>query len=149
MTVLAAMGCGGSARDDLTAARAALAEPDYAAAIEAADAGLAADPDVVTTWGLALAKLEALARSGDGAGALAHLNSLAQRWPDRVPVGQYAATADQLRTAGAKPEAIQVLDAGIQRCPDDAVLVRLIGADDSEGMESAELDMLRSLGYVE
>jgi hypothetical protein len=149
VTAVTALGCGGSAHDDLAAARAALAEPDYPAAIEAADAGLANEPDEVTSWGLSLAKLEALARSGDGAAALAQLNSLAQRWPGRVPVGQYAATADQLRTAGAKPEAIQVLDAGIQRFPDDAVLVRLIGADDSEGMESAELDMLRSLGYVE
>jgi len=145
----AILGCGGSAYDDLAAARQALADPDYPAAIEAAAAGLANDPDEITAWGLELAKLEALARNGDGAAAAAHLNSLAERWPERVPVTQYAATADQLRQAGRKPEAIQVLDAGIQRFPGDAMLVRLIGADDSSGMESAELDMLRSLGYVE
>ena len=149
MTLLAGLACGGSAHDDLASARQALADTDYPAAVEAAAAGLAKGPDEVTEWGLELARLEALARSGDGEAARTHLNSLAERWPDRVPVAQYAATADQLRAAGSKPEAIQILDAGLQRFPDDAVLVRLIGADDSSGMESAELDMLRSLGYVE
>jgi tetratricopeptide (TPR) repeat protein len=149
MIAVFALGCGGSAHDELTAARGALADADYEDALAAANSGLADDPDDTTQWGLELVKLEALARGGDGAGAAAQLNALAERHPNRVPVTQYSATAHQLRAAGRKPEAIEVLDAGVKRFPDEAMLVRLIGAEDSEGMESAELDMLRSLGYVE
>ena len=149
LMALLAAGCGSSAHDHLAAARQGLADAAYADALAAAEAGLAAAPDAATAWGLELVKLESLARAGHGEAARAQLNALAAAHPDRMPVTQYSATAHQLRAAGAKPEAIQVLDAGIQRFPDDAMLVRLIGAADSEGMESAELDMLRSLGYVE
>jgi hypothetical protein len=143
------LGCGGSAREELAVGRQALADADYAEALDAADSGLAADPDETTQWGLELVKLEALARSGDGAAAAAQLNALAERHPDRIPVTQYSATADQLRVAGRKVEAIAVLDAGVKRFPDESMLIRLIGAGESEGMESAELDLLRKLGYVE
>lgn len=143
------LGCGGSAHDELATARQALADADYEEALAAADSGLAEDPDDTTHWGLELVKLEALARGGDGAGAVSALNALAERYPERVPVTQYSATAYQLRAAGRKPEAIAVLDAGVKRFPDESMLVRLIGAEDSAGMESAELDMLKSLGYVE
>ena len=47
------------------------------------------------------------------------------------------------------PSIIQVLDYGLQRFPEDPMLTRLLGAGDSDGLGSAELDMLRSLGYVE
>jgi tetratricopeptide (TPR) repeat protein len=143
------LGCGHSAQDELAIARQALADADYEEALAAADSGLAEAPDEKTAWGLELVKLEALARGGHGTAARAQLNALAERHPDRVPVTQYSATAHQLRSAGQKPEAIEVLDAGVKRFPDESMLVRLIGAEDSAGMESAELDMLRSLGYVE
>jgi hypothetical protein len=143
------LACGGSAYERLAEARQGLADAAYDDALAAAEAGLRAGPDEATAWGLELVKLEALARSGQGEAAGELLAALAAEHPERVPVTQYSATAHQLRAAGAKPEAIQVLDAGIQRFPDDAMLVRLIGAADSGGMDSAELDMLRSLGYVE
>jgi tetratricopeptide (TPR) repeat protein len=149
LPALLVLGCGGSAYDHLAEARRGLADAAYDDALAAAEAGLAAGPDEATAWGLELIKLEALAREGLGEAAQAQLGALAAAHPDRVPVTQYSATAYQLRAAGARPEAIQVLDAGIKRFPDDAMLVRLIGAADSAGMQSAELDMLRSLGYVE
>lgn len=149
LTTLVALGCGSSAYDRLAEARKGLADTAYDDALAAAEAGLEAGPDEATAWGLELVKLEALARAGQGEAALAQLNALVAQHPGRVPVTQYSATAHQLRAAGAKPDAIQVLDAGIQRFPDDVMLVRLIGAADSAGMESAELEMLRSLGYVE
>ena len=148
LMTLAALGCGSSAYDRLAEARQGLADAIYDDALAAAEAGLEARPDEATAWGLELVKLEALARAGHGEPALVQLNALVAQHPGRVPVTQYSATAHQLRAAGAKADAIQVLDAGIQRFPDDAMLVRLIGAADSAGMESAELDMLRSLGYV-
>jgi len=143
------LGCGGSAYDDLATARQALADADYVEALASANAGLAEDPDEKTQWGLELVRLEALARGGDGAGTVSQLSALAERYPDRIPATQYSATAHQLRAAGRKLEAIEVLDAGVKRFPEETMLVQLIGADDSSGMESAELDMLRSLGYVE
>jgi hypothetical protein len=149
LMALLAVGCGSSALDRLAEARQGLADAAYDDALAAAELGLAAGPDERTEWGLELVKLEALARAGRGEAAEAQLSALAAAHPDRIPVTQYSATAYQLRAAGAKPQAIQVLDAGIQRFPGDAMLVRLIGAADSSGMQSAELDMLRSLGYVE
>jgi hypothetical protein len=146
---LAGLGCSQSAQDHLADARRGLSDALYDDALAAADAGLAASPDPKTEWGLEMVKLEALARGGYGEEAGGQLSTLENTYPERVPVTQYAATAGQLRAAGRGPEAIQVIDYGLQRFPDDEMLTRLLGAGDSDGVGSAELDMLRSLGYVE
>lgn len=143
------MACGSSAPDHLAEARRGLAEAAYDDAIVAADAGLEAEPDERTEWGLELVKLEALARGGYGDDAGSQLSTLESRYPERVPATQYAATASQLRSAGKRPEAVQVLDYGLQRFPEDPMLTRLISLAGDEGVDSAELEMLRSLGYVE
>lgn len=140
--------CGQSPQDQLTAARASLASSDYAAAIETADAGLAASPDDVTAWGLELVKLEALSRSGDGAGTVAQLSKLAEANAERLTASEYSGTAQLLRTADAKTEAIEVLDLGAKRFPDDATILKMI--EDSKGsVDPAELEMLKSLGYID
>ncbi|MGH0032890.1 MAG: hypothetical protein ACQGVC_24120 [Myxococcota bacterium] len=144
------LACAESARDQLASARQALAESKYDIAVETADAGLAAGGDEVTTWGLELVRLEALARAGAGEAALAQLEKLAAERPDQVGATQYAATADQLRTAEQGAAAIQVLDAGLKRFPKDTDLLALIeDAKAAPAAGSEELDMLRSLGYVE
>ena len=135
--------------DHLEDARRGLSDAAYEDALAAVEAGLAASPDARVEWGLEMIKLEALARAGLGEEAGSQISSLENAYPERIPVTQYAATADQLRAAGSGPEAIQVLDYGLQRFPDDPMLTRLIGAGDQVGLGSAELDMLRSLGYVE
>ena len=43
-----------------------------------------------------------------------------------MTAGQYAATADQLRTADAAGATIQVLDLGLKRFPEDPTLLDLI-----------------------
>ena len=144
-----AVGCGSGPQDHLVDARRGLSDAAYDDTIVAAEAGLEAGPDERTEWGLEMVKLEALARGGYGEEAGNHLSTLEARYPERIPVTQYAATASQLRSAGSRPEAIQVLDYGLQRFPDDPMLTRLIALADTEGVDSAELDMLRSLGYVE
>ncbi len=144
------MACGESAQDSLGEARAALADTDYDEALAAADAGLAGAPDEVTRWGLELVKLEALARSGQAEPTLTQLKKLAEQRPQNVPADQYAATADQLRGAGAGAEAIQVLDFGLKRFPEDAELLRQIeAAKAAPAAGSEELEMLKTLGYVE
>jgi len=142
--------CQESARDSLGSAREALAGGDPAAALAAAEAGLAAGADEVTAWGLELVKLEALAREGRGDAALAQLAALAAQRPEQVPAEQYAATADQLRAAGQGAVAAQALDQGLQRFPDDAQLGAQIEAvKQAADPGSEELEALRSLGYIE
>jgi len=104
----------------------------------------------VTAWGLELVKLEALARDGQGDEALAQIDALANARPQNMPATQYSATADQLKSAGQGAAAIQVLDLGLQRFPEDATLIALIEeAKTAPAAGSDELEMLRSLGYVE
>jgi hypothetical protein len=141
--------CGGSALEHLQDARQGLSEAAWTDVLAAADAGLRADPDERTSWGLALAQLEAHARLGQGAEALALIGELATQHPDRVPPTQYCATADQLRSAGNGAAAIQVLDLGGRQHPRDPLIGRLIASSQSAGADPAELEMLKSLGYIE
>ena len=148
--VLAVSACAESARDSLGQARDALAESRYADAVEAADQGLARDGDAVTTWGLELVKLEALAREGRGDDAVVQLEKLAGSRPQQVAATQYAATADQLRSAGQGGATIQILDLGLRRFPEDVTLMGLIEeAKAAPAAGTDELEMLRSLGYIE
>jgi hypothetical protein len=150
LTALALCACSQSARETLDDARGALAESRYADAIAESDAGLGGSADEVTRWGLELVKLEALARDGQGDQTVAQLRALAAKRPEQVPASQYWATADQLRSAGQGGAAIQVLDLGLKRFPQDATLAGLIEeAKAAPAAGSDELEMLRSLGYVE
>ena len=149
-SLLLLLACAESAQEQLSSARQALAESNYDIAIEAAEQGLAAGGDEVTAWGLQLVRLEALARAGAGEDALALLAQLARERPEQVTPGQYSATAGQLRAAGEGGAAIQALDQGLKRFPEDASLQGLIEeAKQAPAEGSDELEMLRSLGYVE
>ena len=147
--------CGISRQDHLIEARTALADAAYDEALAAAEAGLraaAAGPqealDDATSWGLELAKLEAHARAGHGEQAKAQLTKLAGLHPNRVVASEYFATAQQLRGAGAGTAAIEVLDMGAILFPYEPVIGRMI-EEASAGGDPAELELLRSLGYVE
>jgi hypothetical protein len=142
--------CGESARQSLESARKSLAETAYPEAIAAADAGLAREPDSVTSWGLELVKLEALARSGRGDETVAQLDKLTAGWPDNMLAEQFAATADQLRAAGQGGAAIQALDLGLKRFPQDpALLAQIERAKQAPAPGSDELKMLETLGYID
>jgi hypothetical protein len=148
-------GCEMSRQDHLIEARAALADAAYDDAAAAAEAGLraaaAGSQDVLddaTSWGLELAKLEAYARGGHGEEAKAQLAQLAQLHPNRVEASEYFATAHQLRGAGAGTAAIEVLDMGAILFPYEPVIGRMIEVSGESG-DPAELELLRSLGYVE
>jgi hypothetical protein len=142
--------CARPAYEDLADSREALAEASYADAIASADAGLAvAGGEEPTTWGLQMVKLEALARSGRAEETKALFTDLAGRHPERFPSSQYAATAGQLDEAGQGPAAIEILDLGMKQHPGDPLIAQRISAHQTAGVGSAELDMLRTLGYVE
>jgi len=96
----------------------------------------------------ALAAAEAHARAGNGEQAKAQLTELARLHPNRVVASEYFATAQQLRGAGAGTAAIEVLDMGAILFPYEPVIGRMI-EEASTGGDPAELELLRSLGYVE
>ena len=141
-------GCEKSAYEHLADARQGLADIDYDDAVASADAGLRSSPNEETRWGLDLVKLEALARAGYGEEAKAQLEKLISLDANRIPASEYSATAHQLRVAGQGPVAIEVLDMGATFFPFDPVIGRLI-EQSSSGGDPAELEMLRSLGYIE
>ena len=167
-------GCDQSPQQHLFDARELLADADYDEAVAAAEAGLQAGPafaearlqdgptfaearlqdeptfetEDATSWGLELVKLEALARAGHGAEAKTQLATLASLYPNRVAASEYFATAHQLRSAGQGTAAIEVLDMGATLFPYEPVIGRMI-EEASAGADPAELELLRSLGYVE
>jgi hypothetical protein len=147
------VGCGKSAQDNLTEARDQLASSAYSEALAAADAGLQAGPDEVTAWGLELVKLEAFARAGQGEEVEAQLTHLANAEDSHLTAAEYSSAAQQLQAAGEGPKAIEVLDAGSKSFPDDTTIATMLDdlkeAASSSDVDPAELEMLRSLGYIE
>ncbi len=141
--------CGGDSPDkSLSAAQGSLASGAYAEAITAAEAGLSTSPEAAMRWRLEFVKLEALARSGDGAKAAATLEALAAEPSSQIKASHYVSTADQLRSAGDAAGAISLLDAGAKRYPSDATIAKAIEQAKASG-GSDELEALRSLGYIE
>ena len=147
VTILCA--CQKSSHDLLLEARSALASADYGQSIAAAEAGLQASPSKMDAWGLELVILEAYARGGNGESAKQQLVNLAGLYPDQLSPNDYSSTAQQLQAADQGPAAIEVLDLGKRRHPDDALIDRMIADSVSEESSPEELEMLRSLGYIE
>jgi hypothetical protein len=146
--VLLIAGCGGGPDAKLEQARQRLAAGDFAEAVAAADAGLAAGAEGATAWRLEIAALEAEARGGNAQAVQARLARLAQTWAAQATGALYVQTAGQLKEGGDAAGAIGVLDAGAQRFPDDADIARAIEQAKATGTD-AEIERLRSLGYVE
>jgi tetratricopeptide (TPR) repeat protein len=147
---VAALGaCSKSGHDLLVEARASLASGAYDDAIAAADAGLAASPSKTDAWGLELVKLEAYARGGNGESARQQLIALAGRYSGQLAATDYSSTAQQLKEAGSGTAAIEVLDLGKKQYPDDPLIEKMIADSVESGSSPEELEMLKSLGYIE
>jgi predicted Zn-dependent protease len=99
-------------------------------------------------WRLELAALEGEARGGKTAEVLARFERLAQAWSDQVTGSLYVQTAGQVKEAGDAAGAINVLDAGAKRFPDDPDITQAIAQSKATGT-AEEIERLRSLGYVE
>jgi hypothetical protein len=142
------LACGGPERQ-LEQAREQLAAGDYAAASDAANAGLAGGAQGPVAWQLELVALESEARGAKGAEALARLTRLAGGdFAAQLNGPLYVQTAGQLKDAGDAAGAINVLDAGVKRFPGDTDLSSAIERAKETGGD-AERERLRSLGYVE
>ena len=145
LSILAACGAGPEQR--LEEARDALARGAYPEAAAAAEKGLGA-ADGATAWRLELVALEAEARGGKTAEVLARLERLAGAWSEQLTGSLYVQTAGQVKESGDVAGAISVLDAGAKRFPQDADIATAIAQAKASGT-AAELEALRSLGYVE
>jgi hypothetical protein len=140
--------CGGGPEAQLEEARGQLVAGDYAGAAATASRGLAAGAEGATAWRLELTALEGEARSGSTAAVLARLERLAGPWSAQLTGPLYVQTAGQLKEGGDPTGAISVLDAGAKRYPQDADITRAIAQLKQTGSD-AEIERLRSLGYVE
>ena len=145
------MGCGEKAADVKEAAQVALDAADYPTAVLQADKaiGLAGD-DRAVVWQSQQIKLQALARSGDGALAPALLEQLAGSYAAQVKSPLYMSVASDLEKAGQRSAAIDVLDAGNKRFPDESekFLAAIQELSTSEDIDPAEIEKLRALGYL-
>jgi hypothetical protein len=143
-------GCGGGSEPEslLEAARGHLEAGAYEEAADAASRGLAAGAEGAIAWQLELVALEGEARSSRAEAVLARLERMTEAWPEQVRAAVYVQTASQLKEGGDGAGAISVLDAGAQRFPDDEDIVLAIMQAKESGSD-AELERLRSLGYVE
>ncbi len=147
MAILCA--CQKTSQDHLDEAQSSLASSSYEQAIAAAEAGLRANPNERDAWGLELVKLEAYARGGNGESAKQQLQNLVGLYPGRLSPTDYSSTAQQLQAAGQGPAAIEVLDLGKKRYPNDELIEKMIANSVNAESSPEELEMLKSLGYIE
>jgi len=146
--------CGGkSAIDYHTEARAALDAGRHAEAVALADEALAREDvraDAPAAWRLEQVRLEALARSGEGAWVATELERLAAAYPKQVGASLYRSLADKAKEAGDTSGAIDVLTAGDQRFPEEhASFVEAIEALQATGsLDPAQVQRLKALGYL-
>lgn len=141
--------CEKSGHEQLADARNSLASAAYDDAVKSADAGLGSSPSKADAWGLELVKLEAYARGGSGELAKQQLIALADKYAAQLTATDYSSTAQQLKEAESGTAAIEVLDLGKKRFPDDAMIDKMIAESVSQESSPEELEMLRSLGYIE
>ena len=141
--------CQKSSHEQLADARNHLATGAYDESIAAAKSGLQSDASKADAWGLELVKLEAYARGGSGELAKQQLIALAHKYAAQLSATDYSSTAQQLKEAESGTAAIEVLDLGKKRFPDDAMIDKMIAESVSQESSPEELEMLRSLGYIE
>lgn len=142
--------CGGTSPEQfLETAQTEIAAGNFDAAAKASADGLAAGAAAATAWRLELIGLEASARAGKVDAALATLERLAGAHPDRVKGALYVSTAGQVKDSGDGAGAITILDAGAKRFPKDADVAKAIEQAKSASEGSEEMEMLRSLGYLD
>ena len=145
------VGCGEKAADAKEAAQAALDGGDYPTAIVEADkaVGMAGD-DKPVIWQSQQIKLQALAKSGEGAKAATLLEQLAGQFAAQAKSPLYMSAANDLKAADQTSAAIDVLDAGKNRFPDEAdkFVSAVQELQTTEELDPAEIEKLKALGYL-
>ena len=149
MTVL--IGCGPDPEQLKIEALQALSVGNFSQAREISTRALEQVPESEKrlSWSLERIRLEALAREGQGADALEALERLAAEYPDQAGASLYLAIASYLQDAGDASGAIDILVAGDERFPgESAKFEAQIRELQAGGLDPAEIERLRSLGYL-
>ena len=145
------IGCGSDPEQLKNEAQHALSVGDFSQAREISTRALEQVPESEKRliWSLERIRLEALARDNQAAGARETLERLATEYPEQANPSLYLAIASYLQEAGDASGAIDILVAGDKRFPEESekfeAQIRELQAG---GLDPAEIERLRSLGYL-
>lgn len=145
------IGCGADPEQLKNEAQHALSVGDFSQAREISTRALEQVPESEKRliWSLERIRLEALARENQAAGARETLERLATEYPEQANASLYLAIASYLQEAGDASGAIDILVAGDKRFPEESekfeAQIRELQAG---GLDPAEIERLRSLGYL-
>jgi tetratricopeptide (TPR) repeat protein len=149
--LLLLIGCGPDLEQMKNDAQQALSVGNFTQAREISSQALEQVPpsEKRLVWALERIHLEALARGNQGEEAREALERLAAEYPTQANASLYLAIASYLRDAGATSSAIDVLVAGDGRFPEDSEKFEaMIGELEAGGLDPAEIERLKSLGYL-
>jgi predicted Zn-dependent protease len=149
--LLLLIGCGPDLEQMKNDAQQALSVGNFTQAREISSQALEQVPpsEKRLVWALERIRLEALARDNQGEAAQEALERLAAEYPTQANASLYLAIASYLREAGATSSAIDVLVAGDERFPEDSEKFEAMIAEmEAGGLDPAEIERLKSLGYL-
>ena len=145
------IGCGPDAEKMKDDAQHALSVGNFSQAREISESALGHLPgsEKRLAWSLERIRLEALAREGQAGEALETLERLAPEYPGQANASLYLAIASYVTEAGDSSGAIDILIAGDKRFPEDSEKFEAqIHELQAGGLDPAEIERLRSLGYL-
>jgi len=145
------IGCAPDPEQMKIEAQQALSVGDFSQAREISTRALAQVPESEKrlTWSLERIRLEALARDNQAAEAGETLERLAAEYPEQAGASLYLAIASYIKDAGDASGAIDILVAGDKRFPEDSEKFKAqIHQLQAGGLDPAEIERLRSLGYL-
>ena len=145
------IGCGSDLEQMKNDAQQALSVGNFSQAREISSQALERAPasEKRLLWALERIHLEALARDNRGEEARETLERLAAEYPSQANAALYLAMATYLKDAGATSSAIDILVAGDERFPEESEKFKaMIGEMQAGGLDPAEIERLRSLGYL-
>lgn len=144
------IGCGGKSADDLRGeAQKALDGGDAAKAMQLADEGLkTAGSDKAMAWRLQQIRLDAMAKNKQGAQVAKELEGLSKDYAAQITAALYRSLADKARAAGDNTGAIDILDAGFKKFPEDTSFQQAIDQLKAGAVSPDEVEKLKALGYL-
>ena len=145
------IGCGANPEQLKGEAQQALSVGNFSQAREISTRALEQAPESEKRliWSLERIRLEALARDKQAAEAHETLERLANEYPAQANATLYLAIASYVREAGDTSGAIDILVAGDKRFPEESEKFESqIRELQAGGLDPAELERLRSLGYL-
>ena len=147
-------GCGPKVEDLVEKAQAALDAGDHESALSLGDQGLSLaaqkGSDARVVLRLKKIRIQAFARSKRGGEASTALEAAAEAHPGQVPSSLYFSAAVEANESGDAPGAVEILDAGLKRFPDERVSFdeKIALLKEQAGGDEDLTNKLESLGYL-